>query len=312
MVTILARRAAGLVVVLFALSLASFSLLHAIPTDLATAVVTAAGLPPTPNLVASTRVELGLDRPLPVQYLRWLGDVAHLDLGRSFTSRRPVIEMLVPPLEATLELAGASLVIMLLGSLTMAVGTIMSASRRVEALVRAVTVAGAALPIFWFGFLLQYLFSMELRWLPLSGRGSWEHLLLPAVTLAVTDTVVLTRILRSSIGREMRRTYVQVARAKGVREMTIVLRHVLPNALTAYLTAFGLAVGNVLGGAVVVESVFGWPGVGEYALRAILDRDYPVIQSYVLLLGSIFVLTSFIVDMALIVVYRRTHGEAGA
>ncbi len=312
MLAFLVKRLAGLAIVLFALSIASFALLHAIPTDLATAAVTAAGLPPTPALVASTRVELGLDRSLPVQYLRWLDDVAHLDLGRSFTSRRPVTEMLLPPLMATLELASASFAIMLFGSVAMAVGTILSASRRVEAVVRTVTVAGAALPMFWFGFLLQYLFAMELRWLPLSGRGSWEHLLLPAITLAVTDTVVLTRILRSSVGREMRRTYVQVARAKGVRETAIVLRHVLPNALTAYLTAFGLAVGNVLGGAVVVEAVFGWPGIGEYALRAILDRDYPVIQSYVLLVGFIFVMTSFFVDLALMVINGRTHGAARA
>ena len=312
MLAFLIKRLAGLAVVLFALTVASFSLLHAIPTDLATAAVTAAGLPPTPDLVASTRVQLGLDRPLPVQYLRWLNDVIHLDLGKSFTSRRPVTEMLLPPLMATLELASASFAIMLAGSVTLAVGTVISTSRRVEAVVRAVTVAGAALPIFWFGFLLQYLFGMELGWLPLSGRGSWEHLVLPALTLAVTDTVVLTRILHSSVGRELRRTYVQVARAKGVREIAIVLRHVLPNALTAYLTAFGLAIGNVLGGAVVVEAVFGWPGIGEYALRAILDRDYPVIQSYVLLLGSVFVLTSFVVDMALVVINGRTHGEAGA
>ena len=221
--------------------------------------------------------------------------------------------MLLPPLMATLELASASFAIMLAGSVTLAVGTVISTSRRVEAVVRAVTVAGAALPIFWFGFLLQYLFGMELGWLPLSGRGSWEHLVLPALTLAVTDTVVLTRILHSSVGRELRRTYVQVARAKGVREIAIVLRHVLPNALTALPHG--------------VRACYrqrarrrGWSsrpclaGRGSGNMRSVPSSTATIPSSSLTCCSwdPSFVLTSFVVDMALVVINGRTHGEAGA
>jgi ABC-type dipeptide/oligopeptide/nickel transport system permease component len=289
--------------VLFGVSVLVFAVLHLAPGDPAAIML---GAQATKEDVVRLHRDLGLDQPLIFQYVRWMGHVLQGDLGRSIPLGRAVLPEVLLRFKATLVLtAGALLIAILLG---LAAG-IVSAVKQYTWLDRismGVAVTGVSLPVFWTGIMLILLFALQLRWFPSSGMSSpygsgvadvlW-HLVLPAVTLGTASAAALARLTRSSVLEIIRQDYVRSARAKGLAERVVIARHVLKNAINPIITVLGLQVGFLLGGAILTETVFSWPGLGSMMVRAIQARDYPLVQGGVLLIATTFVLVNLVVDL---------------
>lgn len=297
------RRLFLAVPVLFGVSVLVFAVLHLAPGDPAAIML---GAQATKEDVVRLHRDLGLDQPLVVQYVRWMGHVLQGDLGRSIPLGRAVLPEVLLRFKATLVLtAGALLIAIFLG---LAAG-IVSAVKQYTWLDRismGVAVTGVSLPVFWTGIMLILLFALQLRWFPSSGMSSpygsgvadvlW-HLVLPAVTLGTASAAALARLTRSSVLEIIRQDYVRSARAKGLAERAVIARHVLKNAINPIITVLGLQVGFLLGGAILTETVFSWPGLGSMMVRAIQARDYPLVQGGVLLIATTFVLVNLVVDL---------------
>jgi nickel transport system permease protein len=313
MLRFILRRLALLPVILLAVSLVVFSILRLAPGDPAMSYLRLSQIPPTSENLALARETLGLNKPLAAQYAQWLNNAARLDFGRSYVTGRPVIDEILYYLPATMELAGASLCITLVLSAPLGVAAALRKDRAIDHMTRALAFAGVSIPNFWFGFLLVWLFSVQLGWLPPLGRGGLERLIMPAVSLALMSLAVNTRLIRASMLETMHHRFILYARARGVPEQVVVWRHMFVNALIPILTATGMHIGELLGGAVVVESVFSWPGVGRYAVSSIYNRDFPVLQCFMLVMTTIFVVCNLAVDIAYAVADPRMRlgGEGG-
>ncbi|WP_027184536.1 nickel ABC transporter permease subunit NikB [Desulfovibrio inopinatus] len=298
MLKYIVRRLALLPVLLLAMSLVIFCILRWAPGDPAQSYLRLSRIPPTAENLAMARETLGLDKPIGVQYADWLSKAVHLDFGRSYMTGRPVIDEMLYYLPATLELAAASLGITLVFSTLMGVWAALRKDSIEDHLTRLFAFSGVSIPNFWLGFLLVWLFSVELGWLPPLGRGGISHLILPAFTLAVMSLAVNTRLIRASMLETMHHRFVLYARMRGVSERVVVWKHMFVNALIPILTATGMHIGELLGGAVVVEVVFAWPGVGHYAVSSIYNRDFPVLQCFMLVMTTIFVTCNLVVDIA--------------
>jgi len=256
------------------------------------------------------RAELGLDQPLPLQYLSWVGRIVRLDVGVSFRSRQPVAEELARRLPATASLAGAALLVELGLALPLGMLTAARAGRTIDHVTRMLAVFLAATPSFVLGVLLLWLFAVKLRWIGVSGPATFERLILPALTLGLLSVPAVMRVLRASLLAEAQRLYIVFGRAKGLSERWLMLRHILPNALLPVITLLGINLSGLLSGAVIVETVFSWPGIGKYAVDSIYARDYPVIQGYVLLVTTIVLVVNMGVDMIyLLLDPRLRHGK---
>jgi len=252
----------------------------------------------SPELVADTRRALGFDRPLREQFGRYLANVAQGDLGTSLRINRPVARLIRERLPATVELTLAAL---LLATVTAIPAGIVSAVKRgtiVDRLAMIGAVAGQAVPIFWLALLLITLFGVRLRWLPVFGHGTWAHLVLPAVSLSTIVLGRLARLVRSSMLEVLGQDYVRTARAKGLGELRVLSVHALRNAAIPIVTLLGLQFAQLLGGAVVTETIFAWPGVGRLVVEAIFNRDFPLVQGVVLVVSLIFVVVSLLIDIA--------------
>jgi len=238
---------------------------------------------------ARLRHQLGLDRPLPIQYARYLRRLARADLGRSLHSGRPVRRMIVARYPATLELAAAALVVALALAVPLAVLAAARPWSPVDGLCRGLALLGAALPNFWLGPLLILVFALGLEWAPVSGRGGVAHLVLPAVTLGTGMAALLTRMLRANLLERLSDDYIRTARAKGASEPRVLLRHALRNAALPVVTVLGLQAGALLAGAIITETIFAWPGIGRLTLLAIQTRDYPLVQGCILVIALSYV-----------------------
>jgi nickel transport system permease protein len=291
------RRILLLLPILLVVSVAVFLLLRLGTGDPALTYLRLSQIPPTPQALADARSTLELDQPLGLQYLHWLGRAVRLDFGTSYVTRRPVLGDLLYYLPATLELAGAALGLTPLVSMPLGMLAALRRESLVDHLTRVLAFTGVSMPSFWLGFLLVYAFSVRLGWLPAMGRGGLAHLILPAITLALMSIGINIRLLRASLLEHLHARSVLYARARGVREAWVLGRHVLQNALIPVVTALGMHIGELLGGAVVVEIIFAWPGVGRYAVSAIYNRDYPVMQCFTLLMTGIFVGCNLVVDI---------------
>ncbi len=251
------------------------------------------------------RQQHGLDRPIGVQYLYYLGGLLRGDLGRSLVDQRSALEAVLQRLPPTIELALAATLIALVVGLPVGV---LSAVRRGSWLDRTAmlgALSGQSMATFWIGILLILVFSVKLRWLPVSGREEWRHLVLPAVTLSLYMMPILTRMTRSSMLEVWQQDFVRTARAKGLREWRVVVRHSLRAALIPVVTVLGLQVGGALAGAIVTESVFAWPGIGTFVLDAIYKRDYPVVQAAVLVMATLYMLVNLGIDLLYVVLDPR-------
>jgi ABC-type dipeptide/oligopeptide/nickel transport system permease component len=310
------RRLALVLPVLLGVSILVFGVMQLAPGDPAAIML---GAQATAEDVARLRRDLGLDQPVAWQYLRWLGRVIQGDLGRSIPLGREVLPEVLLRFKATLILTGGALLVAVV--LGVAAG-ILSATRQytwLDKISMAVAVTGVSLPVFWTGIMLIIVFALGLRWFPSAGMLSpygggglgdllW-HLVLPAVTLGTASAAVLARMTRSSVLEIIRQDYVRAARAKGVSERGVILRHVLRNAINPIVTVLGIQVGTLLGGAILTETVFSWPGLGSMMVRAIQARDYPLVQGGVLLIATTFVLVNLLVDMLYAVFDPRIRYE---
>lgn len=295
MVRYAARRLLHLVPTLLAVSLLVFLMVRLIPGDPALVI---AGENASPELVAAIRENLGLDRPILVQYGQYLWDLARGDLGISIRSKRPVAEEVFSRLPATIELAVASTLILALVGVLMGVAAGVRSQKWPDHVVRVVSLIGVSSPEFWIGILLMLLFSLHLGLLPIAGRESLASLVLPAVTASLTGIALVSRLVRTSVMEILVEDYVRTARAKGVPNGAVVSKHVLMNALIPAVTIVGLEFGSLLGGLAVVESLFAWPGSGKLLIDAIRMRDYPVIQGTVFVFATILTLVNLVVDLA--------------
>ncbi|HSV30563.1 MAG TPA: nickel ABC transporter permease [Atribacteraceae bacterium] len=288
------RRLLLTIPVLIGVSILVFSIIRFIPGDPARAI---AGVHASPEYIEQVRRDLLLDQALHIQYFVYMRNLLRGDLGRSTFTRRPVTTELRERFPNTVQLAVAAMVIATL----VGVGAgIISATKRYS-LFDNVSMIGAligvAAPVFWLGAMFQIFFSVRLGWLPSGGMGTWAHLILPALTLGLATAALIARITRSSMLEVLSQEYITTARSKGLNERVVIYKHALKNALIPVVTVMGLQFGTLLGGAVLTETVFSWPGIGRLMVDSILTRDYPLVQGAVLLIAVSFVLINLVVDV---------------
>lgn len=273
-----------------------FAFLHLVPGD---PVEIMLGESAAPADVAAMRASLGLDRPLPAQLLTFLARAARGDLGWSLAFRAPVTEVIATRWPATLELAGAAFLLAVVVAIPLGVIAAVWEGTAVDRAARLVSLTGVCVPSVWMGPVLILVFSMQLGWLPVSGRGGIAHLVLPAVTLATGMAGILVRLTRTSMRETLRGDYVRTARATGAPPWRVITRHALRNALLPVVTVAGMQAGALLAGAIVTETIFAWPGLGRLVVQAIGARDYPLVQGCVLVIGTTYVLMNALTDVVL-------------
>jgi peptide/nickel transport system permease protein len=291
--TYLVRRAALVALVLFGVLTIVFFLqrLSGDPTNLLLPIDA------PEEIRADLRRQMGLDRPLASQYVRFLANVARGDFGESYKFKQPALALVLERLPATALLAGSALLLSVLLSVPLGVVAAVFRNSWIDAVATAVSLIGQATPVYWLGLLLILLFSVQLRWLPSMGGGSLEALVLPAFTLGVFSMARITRITRSAVLEVLRQDYVRVARAKGLPESTVLAKHALRNAAIPVVTMIGLQFGALMGGTVITEMVFAWPGVGRLAVNAVYARDFPVVQAVALTVAMVFSVINLAVDV---------------
>jgi len=296
------KRLIAMLPVLALVSLIVFTIIHLTPGDPALIML---GEEATPQALAALRHELGLDQPLPVQYLVWLSHVLRGDLGRSIRTNQPVIEAIMQRLPVTLELTTLAMVISIMAAIP---AGIISATRRNSAsdlISTTLALLGISMPSFFLAILLIFVFSLKVRWLPPMGytpfqKGVWENLrgmILPAITLGIAAMAIVARLTRSTLLEALQQDYVRTARAKGLREQAVIYSHALKNAMIPITTILGLQIGFLLGGAVITETIFALPGVGRLVVASIFERDFPLVQGVVLFLALMHLVVNLIVDL---------------
>ncbi|MCD8349054.1 MAG: nickel ABC transporter permease subunit NikB [Planctomycetaceae bacterium] len=302
-------RLALLIPILLGVSLVVFILLRTGENDPALSYLRLSNIPPTDHALAEARTALGLDLPLPEQYLNWLGRAVRLDFGISYVTGAPVTRHLLHYLPNTLYLAAVSLVLTVVLSLPLGIIGAVWKNRWPDHLTRALAYIGVSTPSFWLGFVLILVFSVKLGWLPSMGIGGWRYVLLPALSVALMSMCINMRLIRGSMLEQMHSRPVLYAKIRGVMPGRILGGHVLRNSLIPVVTALGMHIGEILGGAVVAEVVFSWPGVGRYAVSAIMNRDFPVMQCFILMMTLIFVLCNLLTDILYAFIDPRIHLE---
>jgi ABC-type dipeptide/oligopeptide/nickel transport system permease component len=301
------RRLLLVVPTLFGLTVLAFAVANLAPGDAAAeALRRLRSAPPTPAQIAVERRVLGLDRPLVAQYVSWVGRAARGDLGRSYQSRRPVRDELAHRIPFTLELAIPAALLSLVIAVPAGILSAVHRNRPLDHVLRVASLAGASMPSFWLALLLIIAFAVHWSLVPVAGRaGGWRGLILPTVTLALPPAAVLARFTRSAMLETLGDDYVTTARSKGLAERVVVGSHAFRNALVPVVTAFATSLGFLVSGAVVVETIFVWPGVGKLIVDAIQQRDYPMIQGFVLYAGTAFALLNLVVDLSYLVLDPR-------
>jgi peptide/nickel transport system permease protein len=316
----MARRFLFLIPLLFGLSIVMFSLVHLAPGDPASAMMSPQAVN-NADYLEQTRANLGLDKPLPVQYAIWIGNLARGDFGTAYAfNRKPVLDLIGERLWGTVQLQGISLFLGIL--LAVPIG-ILSATRQYSALDNAVTIGsfvGLAIPAFWLALLLQVWFTVNLGWLPSISTGQasepwserWKYFVMPLVVLTLPNIAYFARFMRSSMLETIHQDYVSTARAKGLDDRTVLYAHALRNALIPMVTVIGLQLPRILGGAVIIEQIFAWPGLGLLAWDAIGKRDYPVILGLTMLTGAAVMVINVLVDFVYVLVDPRVSVSGGS
>ena len=295
MLTFIVRRLLLAVPVLLGVVFVVMLTVDLLPGDAVTLML---GEHATQDAVAKLRDHLGLDKPFLVRYLEYVGRVVRGDLGRSIQQNRPVAAELADAWPATLELTIAALVLAAAAGIVAGVASAVWPNSIFDALARLGSLFGLSMPIFWTGLVLIVVFSLWLNWLPVGGAGSLTHLILPAVTLALPSVAMIARMTRAAVLDVLREDYVRTARAKGLGEFWVLARHALRNAFIPILTLLGLQSGQLMGGAVLTETVFAWPGLGRLMVKAIFARDYILLQGAVLVFALAFVVINLLVDLS--------------
>jgi peptide/nickel transport system permease protein len=293
-VRFLVRRVLLTVPVLLGVATLVFSLIHLVPGDPAQAML---GDGASPQDIAELRTNLGLDRPLPAQYAAFLRSAVTGDLGKSFRTGQPVTQMIAERVPATAELAVAAMAVAILLAIPLGIIAAVWKNTLADHAAMTFSLAGISIPNFWLGPLLAIVFAVELGWLPVSGRGTLAHLVLPAVSLGLALSAILARMTRASLLEELGELYVRAARARGVSPAAAVLSHALRNSLIPLVTIVALQFGAVLTGAVITETIFAWPGIGRLLIQSIGFRDYPMVQGCILLIAVTYVAVNLVTDV---------------
>lgn len=303
----LSRRLASFVIALMGCSIIIFSMLWLTPGDPVTTMMWRTGA--SSEQMAQMRETLGLNDPLPVQYLRFVNNALHGDLGRSIGHKEAVTEMIGAVLGQTIQLTLAALLLAISVGVPMGILAGLKPNSWLDISSMVLAQIGISMPHFWLGLILIFIFSFQLRLLPSTGSGGIDRLILPAVTLAVPEIAVIARVTRSNIMEVMNQDYVRTARAKGLFERLVVVRHVLPNAAIPVITLLGLQLGMLLGGAYIVEFVFARPGLGRVAVDAILEKDFQVAQGAILLTAVVYMFINLAVDLLYAVLDPRIRTD---
>lgn len=294
MLRFIVRRLLLTIPVLLGVATLVFSLIHLVPGDPVQAML---GDSATPQDVADVRARLGLDRPLSVQYGAFLSNVSRGNLGTSLRTNQLVASAIAERMPATFELAFAAMAVATAIALPLGIVAAVRAGTLTDYGATTLALVGISIPNFWLGPLMAIVFSISLGWLPVSGRGSAAHLILPAITLGAPLAAVLARMTRASVIEELRELYVLAARARGVSRLRAIVRHAFRNSLIPIVTVLGLQFGAVLTGAVITETIFAWPGVGRLLIQSINFRDYPMVQGCILLIAVTYVAMNLLTDL---------------
>jgi len=300
------KRLLSTIPVLLGISLLLFFMLRMLPGDPAQVL---AGQMATPEDVKLIRHQLGLDQPIFIQYGIFLSRLVLFDLGRSARTQNPVIKEVWARLPNTVLLAVAAITLACLFGIPAGILSAVRSYTWIDYLFTSMALFGISMPVFWLGLMLVVIFSVVLQWLPAGGTGSWKHVILPSLTLAAFVVAFITRMTRASMIETMAQEYTTTARSKGLKEKVVILKHALRNALIPIITVVGLQFGMLLGGAVLTETVFAWPGLGRLIVDSILARDYPVIQGTILIFGLLYILVNLVVDMAYAFIDPRIRYE---
>jgi len=296
MLTWILRRVLAVVPVLFGVTLAVFSMLLLVPGDPVKMML--AEFVTNPDQVAQMRAQLHLDEPILQQYGRFVANAARGDLGTSIRSRRPVTTEIGENVASTAQLAVAAMLVAVAVGVPLGLLAALSRNSWLDVASMGTALLGVSMPSFWLGLLLIFAFSLHLAWFPATGGGDLRHLVLPSITLGTIAAAIIARLTRSSMLEVLGQDYVRTARAKGLGGFGVVVRHALKNALIPIITIFGLQFGNLLAGAVIVETVFSRPGLGRLIVGGILSKDFPLVQGTVLFVATVYVLINLLVDVA--------------
>jgi peptide/nickel transport system permease protein/oligopeptide transport system permease protein len=294
MLNYLIKRLISTVPVLIGISLLLFFMLRMLPGDPAQVL---AGQMATPEEIENIRHQLGLNRPIHVQYAVYLSHLVRFDLGRSTRTQNPVIDEIWARLPNTILLAVVAITLACLFGIPAGIISAVRPYSWIDYLVTMSALFGISIPVFWLGMMLMVVFSVMLKWLPAGGTGSWQHVILPSVTLAAFVVAFIARMTRSTMLETLSQDFTTTARSKGLTEKVVIVKHALRNALIPIITVVGLQFGLLLGGAVLTETVFAWPGLGRLIVDSILARDYPVIQGAILIFGLLYIFVNLVVDL---------------
>lgn len=292
------KRLLATIPMMLAISFIAFILISFIPSDPAEVALRVNEIVPTPEAIQSMREELGLDKPFLVRYVHWLVDCLHLDFGTSYTNtNRLVYDEIARSLPATLKLAFFAFVIVIGVSFPLGILSAVYQNSWLDRFSRVFIFIFTAIPNYWLGLLLMWLFAVYLNLLPTSGATSFSHFILPAITLAMTYVSTYVRLIRTSMLENMKENYLFYAQVRGLPQRTIVLKHLLSNSLHSTITALGISFVYLVAGTFVIESIFSIPGIGRLCITAIFNRDYPIIQAYILMMGLLFVFCNLFIDI---------------
>lgn len=305
------KRIMSIIPVFLLAALFTTGMVHLSSVDPAEAYLTAAHIQQTDEILAQKRHEFGLDQPFLVQYANSILKICQLDFGISYVSNKPVWDEVIYRIPATIQLALASILIAVLISVPLGFLAGVKKGSAIDHFSRLLSFFGASIPTFWLGYILVFFFSVKLNLFPVEGIGTWKHLVLPSITLALPLIAMYTRLLRSSVLENLQEPYVLFARTRGLKEKTIMAKHVLRIAISPMITGLGMNLGKLLTGAIIVESVFSWPGFGRYFIEAIFNRDIPVIQCYVLIAAILFILSNLLVDIIQMYIDPRISRKEG-
>ena len=304
MITYVARRALAGIPTLWGVATVVFIMARLLPGDPARVI---AGLLASPEDIEHIRQQMGLDKPLAVQYVNFLGQLLHFDLGTSAHTGSPVVEEIGSRLPYTAELAAVALTIAITAGVLAGIVAAIRRNTPLDLLMSGLSVFGVSMPVYWLGLMMIIIFAIDLHLFPAAGADEPFSIVMPALTLALFSIGLIARMTRSSMLEVLSQDYVRTARAKGAPFRSVVFKHALRNALLPVITVIGLQFGALLGGAVVTETVFGWPGVGRLLVDSIFFRDYPVVQGLVLMFGTTFVVINLLVDLLYAYVDPRIH-----
>ena len=293
------KRLVSLVIILFGLSVLTFGLTYLLPSDPVEELITSMGGSHDPETIAKLEEQYGTSRPFLVQYADWIkGVVLHGDFGISVKYNKPVKEVIAQKLPNTVKLACTSFLTMILISFPLGILSAVYKDRIADYIIRFLSFIGVSMPSFWFGMLMIWIFAVRLGWLPVAGSSSWKHIIMPTLTLAVGMSCYYIRRIRAVMVEQLSEEYITGCRSRGIGRTRIIFCHVLPNSLLAVVTMLGMSFGGLLGGTMIVETVFSWNGIGQVCTTAISARDYSLIQGYTMWMGFIYVIVNLLVDIS--------------